>query len=1135
MKNFYSKTVESLNRLKSNSISRSYRSNFAALAIAAFLSGGIGTASAQISLGSATSNTTNVPVTTNYGYTYSQQIFLQSEIVGSGEITSISFKPLTSNPSNFAPSKDWVVYLGHTAQNNFESTTSWVPVANMTQVFSGEVVYPTTPGGLITINFTTPFTYNNTDNLVIAVDENASGYGTSISWQSTNYAAPNTNRALYYRNDTNNPDPATPPAGSRASTLSDVILGGIVANCPVPTNVVVMPTPTSAVVSWTAATTSVITGYEYEVRSSGAVGSGAEGLIASGTAAPGVLSATVSGLTADSSYTAYVRSNCSAASENSFWVSKNFRTGYCLPSSTEVGTYINSFSTTGGTETNISNLLSGYTPTGYQDNYATQSITTFPTATVQASFVLVGGTAGVAVWIDLNNDYDFSNDERIYTSDSYLSSGTYSFDITVPANTALGSYRMRVKTDYNATNPTPCNNSNVRTETEDYKVIIVAQASDVADYADITNFTAGLSPALVTSIQSCQSVEVSASVTEAGLTDTTGENTTIAAWIGHSLEDTDPATWPESAWTIAEYSADAPTADVYSSDFETLEVGTHYFASRFRITTGPYAYGAQGGIWNATTNTNAVLTVETPAEITFAETPGPICAGGAADVTVSSTNANYNYIWMPGELSGATQALSPASTTLYTVTGTDSITGCTSTATVTVTVSPTPEAITITEADMTVCENTVVELNVSASSAVGDGQIGTDTTETTNTGATGFPNPFNAWYGGARNQMVYTKEELETMGLEAGSSVNSIGFEISAVNGTKTCNDFTIKIASTTLSSLTEFVTSSTLTTVYNQTFTPTVVGPVSFNFTAPFIWDGVSNIIVETTHNAGNYGNGSGTKVNFTATGTTNTSYYATKDNVMPATAEAFNAATGYATSAALARRPNTIFGFVSVAPVNWSPIEGLFTDAAATVAYVADANALTVYAKPATTTTYTASASTATCSVTDSVVVTITPAPDAPMGVSPQAGSTIADLVVTPTTLVWWYASEADALTGENPLESTTPLVDGATYFAVQISAEECRSAILEVVVDFTLANQSNEFASLKYYPNPVTDQLNISFSENITAYSVFNMIGQQVISSKVNATTASVDMSSLPSGSYMLQIETANASKVVKLIKQ
>jgi hypothetical protein len=58
----------------------------------------------------------------------------------------------------------------------------------------------------------------------------------------------------------------------------------------------------------------------------------------------------------------------------------------------------------------------------------------------------------------------------------------------------------------------------------------------------------------------------------------------------------------------------------------------------------------------------------------------------------------------------------------------------------------------------------------------------------------------------------------------------------------------------------------------------------------------------------------------------------------------------------------------------ITWTPATGLFTNASATIAYVAGAVTNSVYAKPATTTTYQATASTPTCvSLPTSVVVTV------------------------------------------------------------------------------------------------------------------------------------------------------------------
>lgn len=72
------------------------------------------------------------------------------------------------------------------------------------------------------------------------------------------------------------------------------------------------------------------------------------------------------------------------------------------------------------------------------------------TATVQAGVptdmsVTSGNWTGCAVWVDLNNDQTFTNDENLFYQ--YVGgdpSYTYNFTITVPANTAPGVYRMRV-------------------------------------------------------------------------------------------------------------------------------------------------------------------------------------------------------------------------------------------------------------------------------------------------------------------------------------------------------------------------------------------------------------------------------------------------------------------------------------------------------------------------------------------------------------------------------------------------------------------------------------------------------------------------------------------------------------------
>jgi len=172
-----------------------------------------------VQIGTGTATTSYLPIYGLYGYNYTQQIYLQSQINKSGNITKIRFFYVSGAITN---SKDWVIYMGHTTKTSFSSTTDWEPLANLTEVFAGDVSsYLPAANNWMEIPLTTPFNYNNTDNLVIAVDENTSGYA-SMSWGAFTSGA---NTGIYYYNDSTNPDPASPPpANSTTSTINRIQL-----------------------------------------------------------------------------------------------------------------------------------------------------------------------------------------------------------------------------------------------------------------------------------------------------------------------------------------------------------------------------------------------------------------------------------------------------------------------------------------------------------------------------------------------------------------------------------------------------------------------------------------------------------------------------------------------------------------------------------------------------------------------------------------------------------------------------------------------------------------------------------------------------------------------------------------------
>src|SRR5690606_7481450 len=296
---------------------------------------------------------------------------------------------------------------------------------------------------------------------------------------------------------------------------------------------------------------------------------------------------------------------------------------------------------------------------------------------------------------------------------------------------------------------------------------------------------------------------------------------------------------------------------------------------------------------------------------------------------------------------------------------------------------------------------------------------------------TEWPNPFSAWYGGTKHQMLFKVDEITAQGLVAGSEITAVSFDIFAF-ASSACTNFTIRMGHTSVDVMTGMVSGTT--TVYGpQTFTPSATGIVTFTLNTPFTWDGTSNIIVETVHNAGNSGNGAGTRTKASTT-SFNSVFRGASDSIAGGIA-GFDALTSYGTNGAHNIRPDMTFSHSLVEnSIVWSPATDLYTDAAATIPYEADTYSATVYYKPSNTgsVTYTATSfNDADCFVSNSIEITVNASSVTPTGDVNQEvveGTTLADLAVVGDNLVWYSDEE---LTNEIP--STNEVVDGTTYYVV------------------------------------------------------------------------------------------------------
>lgn len=119
-------------------------------------------------------------------------------------------------------------------------------------------------------------------------------------------------------------------------------------------------------------------------------------------------------------------------------------------------------------------------------------------------------------------------------------------------------------------------------------------------------------------------------------------------------------------------------------------------------------------------------------------------------------------------------------------------------------------------------------------------------------------------------------------------------------------------------------------------------------------------------------------------------------------------------------------------------------------------------------------------------------------------------------------------------NPLAPGTVLVDGATYYAVNI-VDDCLSEPLAVTITLVLGISDFAENGIAVYPNPVTGRLTIVAEESIISVRVYDILGNLVLESKAAASTYQLDVSGLSNGVYLLQLQKGEQILTGKLIKE
>lgn len=614
-------------------------------------------------------------------------------------------------------------------------------------------------------------------------------------------------------------------------------------------------TQTNATVSWNASMATGVTGYEYEIRTAGAAGSGATGLVQTGVVNTPATSVNITGLNHSTTYTVYIRSKCGTT--NGLW------SPYPVKFNTLCGIVTGSFFE-GFENTNVGSSTNQNAPvcwtnlntTGYQWNYAyvygfnartgtkcfypyRYPLTTAPNGDMllisPETANLGNGNKRIRFWVR-SGTTSYTPNLKIYSMNNNTASATKTLIKAIP----LTSTTYKEYTVY------------LPVTTDDYFAFSF-EHTNPGEYPYLY-----LDDIYYEDSPSCRPID-DATIT----TTNVGKNSFTVSW--QDLFNFNPMAYEVEVRTTGNPGT-AGAAFVGTTAVGVTSITATGLApsTDYKVYVRSVCSSTDQSIWTQMPGT--VTTLCNYSDFTSYTSSLALCGEQKAELEAVLADPTYTVAWYDNVTD---------STPLYE--GSNFVS---------------PNDVTQDRSFWLRSQKIVPNSSV---------QVGYGTSTGTSIGTF----LYRGW-GGYRHQYIFTAAELADEGLAAGP-ITALKFDVVTTGDTQR-PDFTISLGSTTnTSASTNLVPNSTLTQVYSNASQTITTGIMTFTFSTPYVWDGVSNIVVQTNWSVGDYGGSSGALRYHTTSPNRTSLLYG--DNQGAAALLATDSPAGSIYGTTSNARPNTVF----------------------------------------------------------------------------------------------------------------------------------------------------------------------------------------------------------------------------------